>query len=71
MGERFSAAELAECAAREAKMRRQVYGRRSDSGVLTAFQRRQVEMMEEIAADYRSRMWEEENDMFGEEAGNE
>ena len=60
----FSAREKRECAEREAKKRREVYGRKSGE-VLTSFQRRQIALMEEIAEDYRAKEGAENNDLFG------
>jgi hypothetical protein len=46
-------------------MRREVYPRRNQGNPLTAFQRQQIEMMEEIAGDYRKLEDKHETDLFG------
>ena len=50
----FTAQDKFECVEREIKQRQHVYPRRIADGKMTAdFARRQIELMEAIAADYR------------------
>lgn len=49
---KFSNTEKAREAEREVAMRKQVYGKRSGAEGMSAAQRRQIEVMSEIAADY-------------------
>lgn len=58
---KFDAVEKAECAERELAMRNRVYGR---SGELTLQNKRELELMAEIAADYRMMAAAQSNDMF-------
>jgi hypothetical protein len=59
---KFDAMEKAECAERELKMRNRVYGRGGD---ITLQHKREIDLMAEIAADYRALAGHEQNDMFG------
>jgi len=57
----FTAREKADCAAREVKQRRYVYGRRVAEGTMTqAFADRQIAVMEAIFQDYEKIASEEE-----------
>lgn len=58
---KFTAAEKAECAQREAKMRRRVYGKK---GGLTRNDEREIAMMEEIATEYEAAAKTEEPSLF-------
>lgn len=50
----ITAREKFECAEREVKQRRHVYGRLVDNGKMTPlFAQRRIDLMEAIAADYR------------------
>jgi hypothetical protein len=61
----FTAREKAKCAEREADMRRRVYPRRNGGAPLSASQVREIEMMDEIAADYRAMEKAAGEDLFG------
>lgn len=54
MSTKFSAFEKHHEALREVAMRKEVYGRNAPGGVLFPAQQRRIEIMEEIAEDYRA-----------------
>lgn len=60
----FTNKEKAECANREHGTRIRVYGR---YGKPTTNQQREIELMAEIAADYRRLAELDDNDLFGED----
>lgn len=67
---KFTAAEKAECAERELKLRQGVYTNRAPNGVLSPQQKRQLELMEEIAKDYRAQQERDEADLFSQAVEN-
>ena len=61
----ISAADKMECAERELRYRRRVYGRLVDRGKMTKAQAdRELELMEAIALDYRALAQEEPTPLF-------